>query len=271
MDRKYYSYPEDRLKEGKIRTVCLSSSEEVFKAIADEMTDQIKKNNAKGEKSVFIVPVGPVGQYPYFVDKVRKENIPLKNVWFINMDEYLNDDMSYINMDDRLSFRGFMERTVYSQIPESLNIPEHQRIFPDPARPQAVPQLIEELGKVDICFGGIGINGHLAFNEAEEVSAAEFAGRETRIIEISRETRVANAIGDLNGAIDAMPRYAVTVGMKEILSARKIRLGVFRSWHRAVIRQALFDDPSGHFPVTLVQNHPDSLIYVNDIAAKAAF
>ena len=241
MDRKYYSYPEDRLKEGKIRTVCLSSSEEVFKAIADEMTDQIKKNNAKGEKSVFIVPVGPVGQYPYFVDKVRKENIQLKNVWFINMDEYLNDDLSYISMDDRLSFRGFMERTVYSQLPESLNIPEHQRIFPDPARPQAVPQLIEELGKVDICFGGIGINGHLAFNEAEEVSAAEFAGRETRIIEISRETRVANAIGDLNGAIDAMPRYAVTVGMKEILSARKIRLGVFRSWHRAVIRQALFD------------------------------
>lgn len=271
MDRKYYSYPEDRLKEGKIRTVCLSSSEEVFKAIADEMTDQIKKNNAKGEKSVFIVPVGPVGQYPYFVDKVRKENIQLKNVWFINMDEYLNDDLSYISMDDRLSFRGFMERTVYSQLPESLNIPEHQRVFPHPARPQAVHDLIEELGKVDICFGGIGINGHLAFNEAEEVSAAEFADRETRIIEISRETRVANAIGDLNGAIDAMPRYAVTVGMREILSARKIRLGVFRPWHRAVIRQALFDDPSGHFPVTLVQNHPDSLIYVNDIAAKVAF
>ena len=116
-------------------------------------------------------------------------------------------------MDDRLSFRGFMERTVYGQLPESLNIPEHQRVFPHPARPQAVHELIEELGKVDICFGGIGINGHLAFNEAEEVSAAEFAGRETRIIEISRETRVANAIGDLNGAIDAMPRYAVTVGM----------------------------------------------------------
>lgn len=271
MDRKYYSYPEERLKEGKIRTVCLSSSEEVFKAIAGEMADQIKENNAKGEKSVFIVPVGPVGQYPYFVDKVRKENIPLKNVWFINMDEYLNDDLSYISMDDRLSFRGFMERTVYSQLPESLNIPEHQRVFPHPARPQAVHELIEGLGKVDICFGGIGINGHLAFNEAEEVSAAEFAGRETRIIEISRETRVANAIGDLNGAIDAMPRYAVTVGMREILSARKIRLGVFRPWHRAVVRQAIFDDPSGHFPVTLVQNHPDSLIYVNDIAAKAAF
>ena len=235
------------------------------------MVETIEENNRNGEETVFIVPVGPVGQYPIFVRLVRERNLSLRNVWFINMDEYLNDDLSYISMDDRLSFRGFMERTVYSQLPESLNIPEHQRVFPHPARPQAVHDLIEELGKVDICFGGIGINGHLAFNEAEEVSAAEFADRETRIIEISRETRVANAIGDLNGAIDAMPRYAVTVGMREILSARKIRLGVFRPWHRAVIRQALFDDPSGHFPVTLVQNHPDSLIYVNDIAAKVAF
>ena len=122
------------------------------------------------------------------------------------MDEYLNDDLSYISMDDRLSFRGFMERTVYSQLPESLNIPEHQRVFPHPARPQAVHDLIEELGKVDICFGGIGINGHLAFNEAEEVSAAEIADRDTRIIEIRRDARVTQAIAELNGGIDAMQR-----------------------------------------------------------------
>ena len=63
----------------------------------------------------------------------------------------------------------------------------------------------------------------------------------------------------------------VAFRMKEILSARKIRLGVFRPWHRAVVRRALFDSPSGSFPVTLIQNHPDSLIYVNDVAAGIAF
>lgn len=44
--------------------------------------------NEKGEKTVFICPVGPVGQYPYFVDMVNEQNISLKNVWFINMSEY---------------------------------------------------------------------------------------------------------------------------------------------------------------------------------------
>ena len=271
MDRKYYSYGKERFGEGRIRTICLPSSEEVFRAIAEEMAAEIRKNNAKGEKTVFIVPVGPVGQYPLFVDIVRKEQLSLRDVWFLNMDEYLKDDRTYIDKDDRLSFRGFMERTVYSQIPAELNIPEEQRIFPDPDDPGKVLRTIGSLGKVDICFGGIGINGHLAFNEAEDVSAAEFASRETRVLPISRETRVANAIGDLNGAIDAMPRYAVTIGMREILMARKIRLGVFRTWHRAVVRRALFDEPSGSFPVTLVQEHPDALIYVNDVAEEIAF
>ena len=111
----------------------------------------------------------------------------------------------------------------------------------------------------------------MLFNEAEEVSAEEFATRDTRVLAISRETRCANAIGDLNGAIDAMPVYAVTIGIKEIIEARKVVLGVFRPWHRAVVRQAIFDEPSGHFPVTLLQNHPDALILTNNIASERAF
>ena len=271
MDRKYYSYPKERFGEGRIRTVCLASSQEVFMRMADEMADTILDNAARGEKTVFIVPVGPVGQYPFFVQRVLKDRISLKDVWLINMDEYLEDDLSYIDRNDRLSFRGFMDRSLYSQLPDELNVPQSHRIFPDPADPGRILSVIQELGKVDICFGGIGINGHVAFNEAEDVSADEFATRTTRALAISRETLVANAIGDLNGAIDAMPRHAVTIGMKEILMARKIRLGVFRPWHRAVIRRALFDEPSGSFPVTLMQRHPDALVYVNDVAAEVAF
>ena len=69
---------------------------------------------------------------------------------------------------------------------------------------------------MDVCFGGIGINGHLAFNEAQdELTAEEFAQLPTRVLTISRETRTSNAIGDLNGAIDAMPRKCVTIGIKQ--------------------------------------------------------
>ncbi len=267
----YYSAEGQELHKGRIPVKLLGDSGEVFYELALEMVRIIEENNAKGERTVFIVPVGPVGQYPIFVRLVKERGLSLRDCTFINMDEYLTDDRKWVSKDHILSFRGFMERSVYSQLPESLNVLPENRVFPDPEDPGKIGRVIAELGKVDAAFGGIGINGHLAFNEAEEVSAEEFATRETRVIEMSRETRTANAIGDLGGAIDAMPLYAVTIGMKEILSARKIRLGVFRPWHRAVLRQALFSEPSGHFPVTLLQGHPDAMIISNNVASAAAF
>ena len=267
----FYSASREELKEGRIPVKTLGDSGEVFYEIALEMVRTIEENNRKGEKTVFIVPVGPVGQYPVFVRLVKERQLSLKSCTFINMDEYLTGEKKWIDMSSPLSFRGFMEREVYSQIPENLNVLPENRIFPDPEDPERIGRVIADLGKVDVTFGGIGINGHIAFNEAEEVSAEEFASRTTRVIKMSPETKTANAIGDLGGAIDAMPEYAITVGMKEILSARKIRLGVFRPWHRAVLRQAIFSDPSGHFPVTLLQNHPDAMIIANNVASEPAF
>ena len=256
----------------KIPLKKLGDSGEVFYEMALEMVAEIEKNNAQGRPTVFICPVGPVGQYPIFVRLVNERRISLKNVWFINMDEYLDAQGEWIDESSKLSFHGFMNRNVYSQIDPQLVMPPEQRVFPDPHHVEYIPQLIETLGGVDIAFGGIGINGHLAFNEAQDDMTPEaFAQLKTRVLPISRETRVANAIGDLNGAIDAMPTHCVTIGISEILSARKIRLGVFRDWHRAVVRQAAYGEVSAHFPVTLVQNHPDACIYVNANAAQQPF
>ena len=69
----------------------------------------------------------------------------------------------------------------------------------------------------------------------------------------------------------AMPNKAVTIGIKQILGARKVRLGVFREWHRAVVRQAAYGEVTAAFPVTLLQNHPDAAIYTNAIAAGQPF
>lgn len=269
----YYQISSQELgKDAKIPLVKLGDSGEVFYEMALEMVNTIKDHNTRGEKTVFICPVGPVGQYPIFVRLVNEGRVSLKNCWFFNMDEYLNDDETYIDPSSPLSFHGFMDRTVYSQIDPELVMPESQRFFPDPKDPGSIDRKIQELGGVDICFGGIGINGHLAFNEADEtLSAQEFAKLPTRVLEISRETRVANAIGDLNGAIDAMPRKCVTIGIAQILGARKLRLGVFRDWHRSVVRQAAYGPVTAHFPVSLAQNHPDAKIYVNANAAKQPF
>lgn len=270
MRHEYYYYEkEEFLKNPKLPVEVLADNETVFRAIAQEMAEEIKRKNALGEKTVFICPVGPVGQYPYFVEIVNREEISLKDVWFLNMDEYLTDEKEWIDESDPLSFRGFMNRTVYTKIKPELVMPKEQRIFPDPHDPENMARVIKELGGVDICFGGIGINGHLAFNEADDsLSAEEFKNLHTRVLEISRETRTANAIGDLNGAIDDMPRFCVTIGMNEIYNARKVRLGCFRDWHRSVVRHAAYGDVSAHFPVTLMQEHPDALLRVTEFVAK---
>lgn len=273
MDTSYYQISAEELgKNAKIPLVKMGDSGEVFYEMALEMVETIRANNAAGRHTVFICPVGPVGQYPIFVRLVNRDRISLKNCWFINMDEYLNDDESYISPESPLSFHGFMDKTVYSKLDPELVMPKEQRIFPDPQDPERIARLIKELGGVDIAFGGIGINGHLAFNEAQdELSAEAFAQLHTRVLTISRETRTSNSIGDLNGAIDAMPHKCVTIGIAEILGARKVRLGVFRDWHRSVVRQAAYGEVSGHFPATLLQRHPDACIYVNANAAKQPF
>ena len=269
----YYAIPPEELgKNAKIPVCPLGDSGEVFYELAQQMTEAIRANNAAGKRTVFICPVGPVGQYPVFVRLVNRDRLSLKNCWFINMDEYLNDDGTYIDEESPLSFRGFMARNVYGRIDPDLLMSPEQRVFPDPADPGKVDRLIEELGGVDVCFGGIGINGHLAFNEArEDMTAADFARLGTRVVELTAETRTANAIGDRGGAIDAMPKLAVTIGIAQILSAKKVRLGVFRDWHRAVVRQAAYGPVTAHFPVSLLQNHPDAVIYTNALAAGRPF
>ena len=273
MAMEYYQIPPERLGEGaRLPIVKYPSSEAVFQAMAEEMCAIIRENNAAVRRTVFIWPVGPVGQYPFFVETVNRERLSLKRCWIINMDEYLTDDGEYIPMDDPLSFRGFMAREVYGKIDPDLLMPREQRVFPDPAAPEKIPALIDRLGGVTACFGGIGITGHLAFNEPRpELSPEAFAHVTTRVLDIAPETRATNSIGDLGGALEALPRKAVTVGMKEILGAKKLRLAVFRDWHRAVCRRAAYGDVTAAFPVTLAQNHPDAVLYVNHIAAEQPF
>lgn len=270
MRHEYYYYTKAQLlDQPKLPVEVMEDNAAVFRTIAREMADEIKDHNAQGKTTVFICPVGPVGQYPYFVDLVNKESISLKNVWFLNMDEYLTDEKEWVDKSHPLSFRGFMDRTVYTRIRPDLVMPPEQRIFPDPKDPENMGRVIERLGGVDVCFGGVGINGHVAFNEAQdELTPEQFRALPTRVLEISRETRTANAIGDLNGAVDDMPRWCVTIGMREIYGARKVRLGCFRDWHRAVVRHAAHGEVSAHFPVTLLQEHPDALLRITEFVAN---
>ena len=269
----YYTLSsEDLGRNSKVPILKMTERGELFYEFALEMIEGIRKNNAEGRQTVYILPVGPTGQYPGFVRMVNRYRVNLRNCWFINMDEYLNPDWTWLDKRNPLSFRGFMDRTVYGKIDPDLLMPESQRVFPDPARPEDVTMLVEKLGGVDAAFGGMGINGHIAFNEARsDLSVAEFADLPTRALELSRETITANAISEVAGALDLIPTKAVTVGMREILAAKKVRIAMLRAWHPAGIRRAAYGEVSASFPASLLQHHPDAMFFVDAVSAAKPF
>jgi glucosamine-6-phosphate deaminase len=259
-------------KESKIALEILANEEEVFYEMAREMFDEIKTNNEKGKKTVFICPVGPVGQYRKFVKMVNHYRLSMKNVYIFNMDEYLDDNKSMISKDNPLSFKGIMERELYSKIDNELNVPEENRFFPEPGQEEFIWEKIQELGGVDICFGGIGINGHIAFNEPpkpqEKISDEDFKNLPTRILELSRETRVINSVGANRGYYAGMPKYCITIGMKEILSARKLRFYLIRAWQSGVVRQVLHGPVTSKVPASFMQQHADAKLVIAAMVAE---
>lgn len=271
-----YATTQQQLITNKVIPVkILGDQGEVFYEMALEMINLIESNNKANKKTVLICPVGPVGHYPIFVRLVNHKQLSLKNVYFINMDEYLDDDKQWIEEENPLSFRGFMKREVYDKIHPTLVMPEEQRIFPHPANPETIGQWIETLGGVDLCLGGVGINGHIAFNEppepGETISNDEFLNLPTRVLKIARETIAINAVGSLGGALKAMPTWCVTVGMKEIFNAKRIRLYCFRDWHGAVVREAVFGEKTAACPLSLLRDHKDIELILTANAAKQPF
>ena len=257
--------PEELGQGSEIALDICDTEHDMYWKVAIEVLEVIEENNRKGKETVMIVPYGPVGPYSRMVYLINKYRISLKNCWFINMDEYLTADHRYLAKDNPLSFRGGMDRIFYSRVDEELNIPEAQRIFPEPGNEGRILALIEEKGGLDFCFGGVGINGHYAFNEppepGEAVSNEEFLERPTRVLSISRETKTINAFMNCGADLDAIPDDCITVGMKEIFRAKKIRMCMPRDWNAGALRKILHGPVTCQVPCSLFRNHPDAKLY----------
>ena len=82
------------------------------------------------------------------------------------------------------------------------------------------------------------------------------------MIKLTEGTILKNAILDLGGATDAFPGQAITIGMKEMLGARRILVSMCLDMQRSTVRHALYGEVSASFPVTLLQNHPNARIMI---------
>ena len=229
----------------------------------DDYRAAVLAKRAAGRSAVaFIVPVGPVGQFDRLAQLCNEQGQSLRELVVINMDEYLTaDGGALISRDDPLSFRRHMDEHFYAKLDPALAPPAAQRIFPDPADPAAVGRAIDGAGGVDVCYGGVGITGHVAFNDppepGEATTLAAFRALPTRVVQLSRETRLINSVTACHGNIDRIPALAITVGMKEILASRRVRLYLNRPWQNAIMRQALHGPVTPRVPVSLLQQRPD--------------
>ncbi|MBN1657935.1 MAG: 6-phosphogluconolactonase [Anaerolineae bacterium] len=261
------SIPADELpRRSKVRLEILPDLEALYDHFAHSIAAEIASRNAAGQSTRFILPVGPVDHYPRLVEMCNQERISWRTVHAFHMDDYLDWQGRSLPLDHPLSFEGYMRRTVYDRLDPALRIPEEQIHFPDPRHLDRISQRIAEVGGVDTCYGGVGYHGHLAFNEPPvsrwfKLTPAEFRASVTRIVALAPETVVMNSIRATGGNPAALPPLAVTLGLADILAARRLRLYCQGgAWQRTVLRIALLGDEDVDYPVTLAQGHPDYVI-----------
>jgi glucosamine-6-phosphate deaminase len=232
------------------------------------MVDLIKAKRDQGKKAVVILPIGPL-DYGAFAELCNRERVSCESLVIISMDEYCDANGNPIPPEHPMSFSAFYQHNLLERLEPANRVPPSQLVLPDPRDLGLVGRTIEKYGGVDVVYGGMGINGHFAFNTPPlvPVDLETFKNTTVRMVE-PREGDVAQmAIGSSAGNLEIIPPKACTVGMKELLSAKKIHLTFMRSWHAGVLRRALFGPVTSAFPGSLVQTHPNVTATIAAIAA----
>lgn len=221
---------------------------------ADDMASELRRRNARGEPTRLIVPVGPTGQYPILADIINREGLSLANCWLFFMDENCDDQQRAVPAEHPLSFKGEARRLFLDRLAPGCGLQPDRVLFPDESNIGQLAGQIEAVGGIDTCYGGIGIHGHVAFNEPEP----GVAGSDPRRVRLNDFTVTINAVrAHVGGNLECFPREAYTLGMRQILGARRIRLccrnGCEFDWANTVLRLALFGAPGDDYPVTHIR------------------
>jgi glucosamine-6-phosphate deaminase len=243
----------------------VKDSEEMGKVMARELVNEIKRANEEGRPCRAIVPCGPKCWYEPFTRMVNEEKVSLKNLYVFHMDECLDWEGKLLAKNDPYNFRTFMEKHFYGGVSEELSIPIEQRFFPEPSKIEYIKEKISE-APIDITLGGWGQDGHIAYNQARrhpfsKITIEELRNSELRVQDNNIDTIIALGQRSFGAAYQFVPPMSITLGLKECLSAKKVRLfSDTGAWKQTALRVALFSEKSAEYPMTLLQDHPDALI-----------
>jgi glucosamine-6-phosphate deaminase len=264
---EWLSVPPEQLAErSPVPFLLMQSREALHRHFADDIYGELEAARSAGEEVSLIVPLGPTGQYPILARRINETRLALDHVTFFGMDEWLDWQGRALPLEHAFSLEGAFQREFIALIEPGLRPRPENVIFPSL---QALDRPAEEMarrGPVAATFGGVGFQGHIAFNEPPasrwtSVTVEQLRDSRTRVVPLAVDTIIAHAQRRVGGNTFAVPPLAVTLGMRELLSARRLRLYLDTgSWKQTILRILLFSEPDVDYPATLARDHADLLV-----------
>lgn len=195
----------------------------------------------------------PIGTYKNLIEWCKNGDLDFSSVSSINLDEYTG-----LDGDNDQSYRYFMNNNLFNFI----NIDKEKTFVPNgkatdiKAECEAYDKRIAEMG-IDIQLLGIGLDGHIGFNEPDE-----FFTKETHQVTLDPSTIEANA--RFFESIDDVPKTAVTMGMGGIMSAKKVLLIANGKNKKDILEKAFFGPIDPKVPASILQLHPDVTVIFSE-------
>lgn len=198
----------------------------------------------------------PLGIYKQLADWYRKGDLDFSKVHTVNLDEYCG-----LPAGSEQSYRYYMESNFFHHI----NIPAENYNLPNgnaediEAECIRYDKLISSLWGIDLQLLGIGHTGHIGFNEPDQSF-----DKTTHRIRLSRRTIEANA--RFFETPEKVPEYAVTMGIKAIMQAKKLLLAASGAEKAEILYRALFGPVTPELPASILQFHPDVTVVATEDA-----
>ena len=266
--------PEELAQRSPLPLTVLPSREDVYRRFAQDMFDEAAAARRAGEEIAVIVPLGPKAHYPLLAQMVNDSGLSLEHVTYVGMDQWLDWQGRPLPWEHPFNLEGYFHRHYLELVERRLRPREENVVFPSVLELDRASDELTRRGGAATTYGGFGFQGHLAFNEPPStrwspVTLEELRNGRTRITPLAVDTIIAHAQRSLGGNVFGVPPMAVTLGMKDLLSARRIRLYTDGgAWKQTILRILLFSEPTVDYPVTLVHDHAD--VHIVADAASAA-
>ena len=229
---------------------------------ADYVVYKINRFRPTAEKPFVLgLPTGstPLGMYRELISQYQAGKVSFENVVTFNMDEYIG-----LPPEHHESYHFFMKESFFKHIniqPKNINILNGMtKDYETESR--NYEEKIKSYGKIHLFIGGVGTDGHIAFNEP----GSSLTSR-TRVKTLTMDTIKSNA-RFFNNDINLVPKTALTVGVGTITDAEEVMIIANGENKAQAIRQAVEGSISQMWPISILQMHQHALIVCDDAATK---